>query len=636
MILKPGNSGTHHYAPIHTDAYRYKAASSWHAFSKTFDLLQEGIQIIDFNWRYLYVNNVIVSLEKTSREKLLGCSLLERHPGFKKTQAFSVFADCMYTRQNRQFETEFEYAGGSKQWVKISVEPIEEGILVVFSNSSASRETIVEEMRLPQEWEFDKNNLTALINNTTDLMWSVDRNYNLITSNEPLVELMELISGKRMEKGNNMLSFAFSTEQAERFKSYYERVFTGETVVEIEYVDAPVEGWSEISYCPIRNGNTIIGAACHARDITAIKKAEKKIKRSEKGLKESQAIAHLGNWEMDLSTGLAVWSDECCRIYGLTPDDNQKTYAEWISFIHPEDLDKVNEEVAKAQKNLSNISMTHRILLKDGTVKYISSKCKYELDANQKPVRLHGIAHDVTDRKLAEEEREKMVADMIQRSKKLEQFTYIISHNLRAPIANILGLSHVLKGSVSEEDRIKSQQFLFTAVEQLDETVKDLNKILQARAEITESKETVEFQELVNVVKSSIQNLIQKQNVQITTDFTEVGQTHTIKSYIHSIFYNLISNSIKYKQRGRTPIIEISSSVKNKKMQLVFSDNGIGIDLNQHGDKLFGLYKRFHTNVEGKGMGLFMVKTQIEVIGGSIHVESTPNAGTRFTIELPL
>jgi signal transduction histidine kinase len=111
----------------------------------------------------------------------------------------------------------------------------------------------------------------------------------------------------------------------------------------------------------------------------------------------------------------------------------------------------------------------------------------------------------------------------------------------------------------------------------------------------------------------------------------------TLKSYMQSIFYNLISNSVKYRQPNLAPVIEIKSRKRQNKIELSFRDNCMGIDLTKNGDQVFGLYKRFHTNeIQGKGIGLFMVKTQVEAIGGTISVHSEVNKGTEFKIEFDL
>ncbi|HXA00738.1 MAG TPA: MEDS domain-containing protein [Cytophagaceae bacterium] len=246
------------------------------------------------------------------------------------------------------------------------------------------------------------------------------------------------------------------------------------------------------------------------------------------------------------------------------------------------------------------------------------------------------LKEEITSRKKAEEELAKIANDLMQRNTNLQQFTFIVSHYLRAPIASILGISNVLKCDLSDEEKSEIQQFLFNAVKQLDEIVKDLNNILQTKFEITEKKELVYFSTLVSAIKLSIENVIRKENVQIIMDFSAIDQITTIKSYMHSIFYNLISNSIKFRHPDKTPVLRIKSETDKEKMRISFKDNGIGIDLNKQGEKIFGPYQRFHMNIEGKGLGLFIAKIQVEVLGGNINVKSDPNIGTEFIIELPL
>jgi PAS domain S-box-containing protein len=134
----------------------------------------------------------------------------------------------------------------------------------------------------------------------------------------------------------------------------------------------------------------------------------KKTEGSETRLKEAQAIAHVGHWNLNFATQTALWSDEACRIYGLSPEENKQSYASWVSFIHPEDLDYVMKVTTESQKTLSDTTLSHRIVLKDGTVKYIIAKSKFEFDENGKPAGLYGISHDVTESKIAEDEIKKL------------------------------------------------------------------------------------------------------------------------------------------------------------------------------------------------------------------------------------
>jgi len=233
-----------------------------------------------------------------------------------------------------------------------------------------------------------------------------------------------------------------------------------------------------------------------------------------------------------------------------------------------------------------------------------------------------------------EVERIKITTDLIQRNRDLEQFTFIISHNLRAPTANIMGYAENIQDVLTTpEERTELLKGLSRSVISLDSVIKDINTILQVKREAGERKESIHFSKLVNDVLASIGNLVDKHYVRIETNFQEADEIFSLKGYMYSIFYNLISNSIKYGNPNVPPFIQIKSKKENEKIIISFKDNGLGFDMKTKADKVFGLYKRFHTHVEGKGMGLFMVKTQVETMGGRISVKSEPGAGTEFTIE---
>jgi len=113
--------------------------------------------------------------------------------------------------------------------------------------------------------------------------------------------------------------------------------------------------------------------------------------------KQAQALAHFGNWELSFATGLVHWSDESCRIYGLSIEDDVHTFEFWKSFIHPDDLDYVLEEVTASQATMSDTDSRYRIARKDGTIRHIHSLTNFEFDSTGKPVGLYGVVHDITD-----------------------------------------------------------------------------------------------------------------------------------------------------------------------------------------------------------------------------------------------
>ncbi|OCX52495.1 hypothetical protein BEL04_13615 [Mucilaginibacter sp. PPCGB 2223] len=244
---------------------------------------------------------------------------------------------------------------------------------------------------------------------------------------------------------------------------------------------------------------------------------------------------------------------------------------------------------------------------------------------------------DITAKKRAEIEREQITADLLKRNNDLEQYAYIVSHNLRAPVANIMGLSGLLNALSGTElaDR-ETLDALSTSINNLDKVIGDLNQILQVGSQVNNPTEVVSLSELVDDVKAGNRLIVVTNNASINCNFDAISKITTVKSYLYGIFQSLITNSIKYRRPDADPVINISSEVNGPAVLIRFEDNGKGIDLNKHHAHLFGLYRRFDDQVDGRGIGLFMVKMQVENLGGRVNVQSKPGVGTTFTVELPL
>ena len=303
----------------------------------------------------------------------------------------------------------------------------------------------------------------------------------------------------------------------------------------------------------------------------------------------------------------------------------------------------LNDERKEPVTNMMHESMTGDPInyeacypLLNGEPEWYNISLNAVKDHQAKTIGLCCSAIRVTSAKLTEIERTRLTGDLVQRNRDLEQFSYIVSHNLRAPIANIIGLVQIQKqADLSLDERAATENFLFQSVIKLDEAVKYLNNILQVQSLSNEQKSKVIFSELLNEVLAVFHLVIERENIIVLMDFSEAREFFTVKSYLYSIFFNMLSNSIKYRQQDKTSVIDIRSWKESDKIMIRFKDNGRGIDLAGKKHEVFGLYKRFHLDVEGKGMGLFMVKSQVKALGGDIDVQSEPDAGTTFLIELP-
>ncbi len=269
--------------------------------------------------------------------------------------------------------------------------------------------------------------------------------------------------------------------------------------------------------------------------------------------------------------------------------------------------------------------------LKFGENNFILSFTINPISENNKVIGLSCFAADITERKKSEWETINLLNSVQRKNNDFQQFSYIVSHNLRSPITKIQGLVSILDGE-SEENKVLLEQLAVEATH-LDDVVKDINTIVSARRSEKEKFTTVVFETELKLITDVLQQEIIKSGAIITSDFKEVPQIHTIKSYLYSILYNLISNAIKYRQPEAALRIDIKTTTDQEFVCLSVKDNGMGMDLVRNSKNVFGLYKRFHEGtIPGKGIGLHLVKTHAESLGGRVEIESIVNEGTTFNV----
>jgi PAS domain S-box-containing protein len=309
-----------------------------------------------------------------------------------------------------------------------------------------------------------------------------------------------------------------------------------------------------------------------------------------------------------------------------------------LDFFQGDDKERVGKKIdAVFEDGKAEVEAQFYTKSKDSITYFFNGSLAY-LDNN---AYLFGMGIDITKRVSAETDvrnlnaRLQATVDRLQaRNTDLQQFSYIVSHNLRSPLAKILGLAAIFNDHPGEQPMLIAK--ITEATQHLDDVVKDIGAIVSARNADNKHEHTT-FDHELKVVLKTLEDEINQNQAVITGDFSEATGIVTVQSYLHSIIYNLVSNAIKYRKPDLPPAIHLQTRKSEHGIWLMVRDNGIGIDLVRHGKKIFGLYNRFYTGpVQGKGIGLCLVKNQAESLGGKVEVESRLNEGTTFSVYMPV
>jgi signal transduction histidine kinase len=296
----------------------------------------------------------------------------------------------------------------------------------------------------------------------------------------------------------------------------------------------------------------------------------------------------------------------------------------WSPVLHPDDVE-TNFKVWK-ESLLTGKPYEAEIRVKrasDGVYRWHLGRALPMKDERGKIVKWFGSFTDIDEYKRA--------LDLENKISQFEDFNRIVAHNLRGPAGSIQMLLEMLSESDSEQEKVDFLEMLKKSSSTLIETLNELMKVLEIRNNKDLAYDTCNLNQIVMGVEAMLKGQIIAKKAIINTGF-EIATMEFPKMYLESIFYNMISNSLKYSKQDTPPEILITSGIEHGKVILTFSDNGLGIDLIKNEKNMFKLNKTFHSGFDSKGVGLFMTKTQIETFGGHISVESEPGIGTTFTI----
>lgn len=299
------------------------------------------------------------------------------------------------------------------------------------------------------------------------------------------------------------------------------------------------------------------------------------------------------------------------------------------TFIHPDDRGITRQYRENLKNNIPLLNYENRYITSSGEVLWLSwtSIPRYEEQL------VYAIAKNITHLKLLEKDRNALIANLTNINRSLKQLTYTTSHDLRSPVSNLLSVFELMDTSkITDDETLQFLDILKSAAESLKDTLNNYVDVLLKKDLLNVKIEELDIQQPLQKVCNSLKSLIENSRATFDLDFSEAPTIKYNRAYLESTLLNLITNSIKYAIPGQNPEISIVSRRRPNATQLVYSDRGLGFDMDAINDKVFKLNQTFHNHADGKGIGLYLVYNQITNLGGSIVLESRPNEGARFTL----
>jgi signal transduction histidine kinase len=377
-----------------------------------------------------------------------------------------------------------------------------------------------------------------------------------------------------------------------------------------------------------------------------LQKTNAKLGRTVEILSEAQQIAHVANWEMDTETGETTWSDEMYKLLGLAPGDIEPTPEAFFKFVHPDDAGVLNWSADDSFKMLSGMNTRFRLLLSDGSIKYVNGFSGITTDTSGNR-RAYGIIQDISQtvdyehkvlelNAVLEERVRQRTAELVDINQQLESFSYSVAHDLRAPLRSIRAFSQIINKEYNDkipDDCRNLLSVISDNANKMDQLIEDLlafSKLGKKGIDVSE----INTDELVNEIWD---NIIRNINRAPRLVKDAVPNLVADKAMITQVLVNFLSNSVKYSEKKPDPVIEIGGYIDNEEVVVFVKDNGAGFDMKYY-DKLFGVFQRLHSSTEfdGTGVGLAIVKRIIDKHNGRVWANGKVNEGASFYFALPL
>ncbi|MFO7720304.1 MAG: PAS domain S-box protein [Gillisia sp.] len=319
------------------------------------------------------------------------------------------------------------------------------------------------------------------------------------------------------------------------------------------------------------------------------------------------------------------------ELLGYSPAEIAKLYL--VDVTHPVDLQENLDKMEQLRKGrIREFSMQKRVKKKDGELVWVNLTVSPLWNEGKTPTTHIALIEDIHDKKMAETHLKSSYEMVMKQNKRLLNFSYIVSHNLRSHSSNIKSILSLYEDSNDYEERESYFGMLEKVSAALNQTLYDLNEVVSIQSNLDLTVQQLKLKDYLDGTLGMLKVEIEEKQARIYTDIPDAMQVKFNAAYMESVLLNLVTNSLRYSSPDRIPEIHIAGTKLGEKWILEVKDNGIGMDLEKNRDKLFGLYKTFSNHPKARGVGLFITKNQIDAMDGSIAVESEPGEGTKVKV----
>lgn len=348
---------------------------------------------------------------------------------------------------------------------------------------------------------------------------------------------------------------------------------------------------------------------------------------------ETAMMSRTGSWFIDFKKKESYWDPEAKRLLGY-PASYSPSLRNSLKYFPREDLQTASDLFLACSTTGKSFSEELQMNTNEGKSIWIRVIGKPVYDSTNKIIGIKGVFQNIDEIKKRELTLQKSVNIIASQNNRLFNFAHIVSHNLRSHSSNLSLLVQLIESIDNPIEKLELVNEVKSISTNLNTTIEHLNEIVTIHTNKKQKRKNVFFKETLELVMSSIRNIITSGNAEVTYNFEKLTEVRFITAYMESILLNLLTNAIKYKHPDRDSKIHFESGIyDNAKGFLKISDNGQGIDMDKFGDKIFGMYNTFHRNSDAVGIGLFITKNQIESQNGTIKVESELGKGSVFTID---